>query len=70
MATNSIEQLIIDVQSLDRPALTDALLSLQSGFPMDFSREFLDKCSEEKLRHILLAACLYTRRNHSGVCQP
>lgn len=58
----SVEQLLLRIQSMDRAALSQALLEFECRFPMDFSREFLDKCSVEKLRHILLAACLYARR--------
>jgi hypothetical protein len=39
---------------------------MESRFPMDFSRDFLDNCPLERLRHILLAARLYARRGESG----
>lgn len=66
MVCDSIDQLLMEIQSLDRPELTSALMQMQCQFPMDFSQEFLDKCSIEKLRHILMAAHLYIRRDRLG----
>lgn len=59
MSPDSIERLISDVQSMDRHALTDALLKVRARFPLDFSSEFLAQCSVEKLKHVLMAAYIH-----------
>ncbi len=50
------DNLFATLQAMDRPALTRALLGLPVRFPLDFSREFLQQWSEDKLRHVLYAA--------------
>ena len=59
-----MEQLLLEIQSMNRESVTAALCDFQCEFPMDFSQDFLDQCSDEKLRHILLAAHLYAQRDH------
>lgn len=57
-----IEELVTTIASLGRDELTGRLLSFQSDFPMDFTREYLDRLTVERLQHILLAAHLYQTR--------
>ena len=54
----SAEKLATKVASMSRSQLKRKLLTLKTRFPMDFTQEFLDSLSSEKLRHILLAAQL------------
>ncbi len=56
-----IEDLLCLVSTLDRPALTEQFLNFQGSFPVDFTPEFLEKLSVERLRHILMALFLQTR---------
>lgn len=56
MNTTTIDALITAIGAMDRRALIDALLSMESRFPMDFSASWLDQWPDEKLRHVLLAA--------------
>ncbi len=53
-----LESLIRIVSSLDRPALVDRLLSFDGAFPIDFTDEYLQQLSIDRLRHILVAVCL------------
>lgn len=48
----------VKVASMSRSQLKWALLSLQTRFRMDFTEEFLESLSKDRLRHILLAALL------------
>ena len=57
-----IEELICIVSSLDRPALTEHFLNFQGTFPVDFTPEFLERMSVERLRHILMALFLQNQR--------
>ena len=52
------EKLATKVASMSRSQLKGKLLTLKTRFPMDFTQEYLDSLSSEKLRHILLAAQL------------
>ena len=64
MNSHIADQLVLDIQAMDRPALTEALLELEAPFPVDFSREFLEHWSLEKLRHVLFSAALHTSEHH------
>lgn len=52
----SAEKIAVRLTGLNRSELKRRLLSLKTRFTMDFSEQFLDSLSEERLRHILLAA--------------
>jgi hypothetical protein len=53
-----IEELICLVSALDRGALKRQFLSFRGNFPVDFTPDFLDKLSVDRLRHIFVALCL------------
>ncbi len=53
-----IEDLICLVSTLDRTALTRQFLNFHGSFPVDFTPDFLEKLSVERLRHIFMALCL------------
>ena len=57
----SHEKLATQLARMSKAQLKRKLLSLKANFPLDFSAEFLDSLSTDKLRHILLAACLNSR---------
>ncbi len=57
-----IEDLLCLVSALDRPALTQQFLNFQGSFPVDFTPEFLEGLSVERLRHILMA--LFLQNQH------
>ena len=53
------EVCIVRIATMDRQELIQKLLGMQCGFPIDFSREFLESISLEQLRHIVLDATFY-----------
>jgi len=53
-----IEALIRHIAGLDRDDLVVFLRKLDVDFTIDFTNEFLDSVSVERLRHIVLAAAL------------
>ncbi len=58
---HQVEELICIVSSMDRPGLTHHLLQFRGSFPVDFTVEFLDNLSLERIRHIYVALCM---QNH------
>jgi hypothetical protein len=50
------DALIVELAPLDRPALIVRLTAIHPGLPLDFSRDFLNACDTERLRHLVLAA--------------
>jgi hypothetical protein len=54
-----IEELICLVSSLDRGSLTRQFLTFRGNFPVDFTPEFLNQLSIERMRHIFVALCLH-----------
>ena len=43
------------VASMNREALTEAILTIDCGFPVDLTPEALDRFSLERLRHVYMA---------------
>lgn len=64
MNLQAADQLVSAIQGMDRPALTEALLTIRAPFPVDFSPSFLQDWPLDKLRHVLFAAAV-----HSGVAR-
>jgi hypothetical protein len=46
----------VELAPLDRQALIVRLTTVHPGLPLDFSRDFLNRCETDRLRHLLLAA--------------
>jgi hypothetical protein len=57
-----VEELICLVSSLDKPALTRQFLTFRGSFPVDFTPEFLEQLTVERMRHIFVALCLQAQR--------
>ena len=57
----SAERIAVKLASMSRSQLKGSLRSLKTRFRMDFTDEFLDSLSKDKLCHILLAALLNGR---------
>ena len=57
-----IEELINIVSSLDRDMLIDQFHSFRASFPVDFSRDFLQHQTVDRLRHLFIALCLQQQR--------
>jgi hypothetical protein len=63
MPEETLEEIVRQVQEMGRVEVVEALHQLALAFPLDFSQDFLAQCTEERLKHILLAARLHTGRN-------
>jgi len=50
------------IQEMDRPELKRLLTGLRCEFPLDFTDEFFNSASVERLRHVALAAVLHARQ--------
>ena len=57
----SAEKLATNLAGMSRSQLKRKLLSIKTRFPLDFTEEFLNSLSSDRLRHILLAAQLNSR---------
>ena len=62
LQSHQVEELICLVASMDKPALTRQFLTFRGNFPVDFTPEFLDRLSVDRLRHIYVALCLQAQR--------
>jgi hypothetical protein len=58
LADDPLGGLLKRVADMDRPQLTEMLRTLHCSFELDFTDEFLQTASLERLRHILVAAAL------------
>ncbi len=59
--TTEHEAVVSAIRALDRHRLVHELLNFKGALRLDFTEEFLNRLSDEKLRHILLAAHMYGR---------
>jgi hypothetical protein len=59
---NHIEELICLISTWDRPTLISQFMAFRSRFPVDFTPEFLQDLSVDRLRHVLFA--LYVQNQH------
>jgi hypothetical protein len=57
-----VEDLIVLVSSLDKPALIRQFREYPASFPVDFTCDFLDNQPLERLRHLFVAICLQTKQ--------
>lgn len=62
LQSNQIEELIGLIASMDKPALVRQFDEYQAGFPVDFTRDFLESQPVDRLRHLFVALCLHTQR--------
>jgi hypothetical protein len=61
MVCGQLYQLIEKINDMDRPGLMQMLRGMRCDFKIDFTQEFLESVSVERLRHIVLAASLHDR---------
>ena len=59
---HQVEDLICVVSAMERPALVHQFQAYRSTFPLDFTPEFLETVSLDRLRHIFVALCLQCQR--------
>ena len=53
-----VERQVTSVAALGRDELKKRIRNFRGRFKMDFTEDYLDKISVERLRHILLAALI------------
>ena len=67
MTDEGIELTAKRIARMDRPGLIQLLRAMQCQFKIDFSDDYLETLSLERLQHIVLAASLHAQRNsHDG----
>jgi hypothetical protein len=62
LESHQVEELICLVASLDKPALTNQFMEFRGNFPIDFTPEFLETLSLDRMRHIFVALCLQSQQ--------
>lgn len=65
MRADEIEELICLIAAMDRTSVIGQITTYRAGFPIDFTREFLDAQTTERLRHLLLAISVQAARSAS-----
>ena len=58
LQNSQVEELVCLISCLDRESVTRQLLSFHAEFPIDFTSEFLQGQSVDRLRHLLFALCM------------
>ncbi len=58
------DELACQIATMNRRRITQELLNFQGRFKMDFTPQYLESLSEDRLRHILLAAKLQQLRGN------
>ena len=66
MDPEDMEQLVAQIAGMGRQEVTDRLLHFPASFPMDFTREYLDRLPLERLQHLLMAAHVHRARGHKA----
>jgi hypothetical protein len=57
-----VEELIHLAASMDRKALVSQFRDFRGTFPIDFTREFLERQPVDRLRHLFVALCMEQQR--------
>ncbi|MDB5357949.1 MAG: hypothetical protein JWN24_4402 [Phycisphaerales bacterium] len=58
LQSDQVEELVCLIAALDRAAIVHQILEFRATFPVDFTPEFLDSQTVERLRHLLFAMCV------------
>ena len=65
MACRRLERLVEKINGMQRDSLVQMLHQMHCPFKLDFTDEFLNSVSVERLRHIVLAASLHEHASRS-----
>ncbi len=57
-----VEELIAMVSAMDRDELIRQLEVYPASFPVDFTNDFINRLSTDRLRHLFVALCLQSQR--------
>lgn len=60
--THQIDELVAFVSSLDRDELIEQFNRYRASFPLDFTKEFLQRQPLDRLRHLFVALCIEQQR--------
>ena len=60
--SHQVEELIEVAGALDKTELVNRFLSFRATFPLDFTRDFLESQSLDRLRHLYVALCLHVHQ--------
>ncbi len=63
MSELTADQLACELAQMDRETLIETLREMKCTFDLDFTNEFLDSVSIERLRHIALGASLHLHKD-------
>jgi len=66
LQSQQVEDLITLVSSLDKIALIRHFQNYPATFPVDFTTDFLNRQSLDRLRHLFLALCLQSQQMPQG----
>ena len=58
LQSEQVEELVTLLSGMDRTALVRHFRSYHARFPVDFTEDFYQRTSLDRLRHIFLAMCL------------
>jgi hypothetical protein len=67
LGSAQIEDLMTLVASMDRASLVEQFHCYRGRFPVDFTEDFLNRTSLDKLRHIFVAMCMQNNRMPDGL---
>jgi len=59
-----VERQVTSVAALDRDELKKRIRNFRGRFKLDFTEDYLNKISVDRLRHILLAALINAKRHN------
>lgn len=62
LRSEQVDELVTLVASMDREQLICQFQSYRGRFPVDFTPDFYQRTSLDRLRHIFLAMCLQNQR--------
>jgi hypothetical protein len=65
-ANFSFEKMCSKIASMSKREVIRRLLNFDGPIKMDFSVDYLEKLSTDRLRHILLAALVTVNRKHAS----
>ena len=60
MSSKAVEKLTLEVAAMGRRELVAMLRELQCSFELDFTDEYLQSVSLERLQHLVLVAALHS----------
>ena len=64
ISRQQFEQTATNIASLGRNELKQRLKNFRGRFKLDFTKDYLDKTSVDRLRHILLAAVINAKSHN------